>query len=275
MPSRAKSTDKETSASSRASIPTRTVTLKIPENPVLVMVSALMIVSFLVGVLVTNIAYKVNSGQLAMGTNSQTAGGNSANAAVVAPAASTAPVGPVKVDPGNYPALGDPNAPVTVIEFADFRCPFCEQLFTSVEPSLKKDYIDTGKVKFYFRNYAFLGPASVVAANAAECANDQGKFWAMHDWFYQNQPAETDTSQYTVNNLTQVAGTLGMDTTQFSDCLTNNKFQTNVDKDMSDGNAAGVTGTPATFINGVLISGAVPYTQFQAEINKDLKAAGK
>lgn len=187
------------------------------------------------------------------------------------PSAAPAPAGPVNVAVGNYPVQGDPNAKVTVIEFADFRCPFCEQWFKNTEPSLMKDYVNTGKIKFYFRDYAFLGPASTLAAEAAECANDQNQFWAFHDYLYQNQPDESDTSMYTVDNLSQVAGTLGMDQTQFQTCLSSKKDADKAAKDLSDGQKAGVNGTPTVFINGVPLVGAVPYDQLKQQIDADLK----
>jgi len=181
-----------------------------------------------------------------------------------------APGTKVDVGTGHLPFLGDKNAPVTVVEFADFRCPFCGRLFTDVEPQLKKDYIDTGKVKFYYRHYAFLGDASVVAANAAECANEQGKFWEMHDYLFKNQPSESDTSMYTTDKLTAVAGQLSMDSGKFSTCLDSKKLAKNVQTDLSDGQKAGVQGTPMTFVNGIMINGAQPYAQFKAEIDKAL-----
>ncbi len=168
----------------------------------------------------------------------------------------------------HFSPLGDKNAKVTVIEFADFRCPYCEQFYKTVEPNLIKDYVDTGKIKFEFRQYAFLGPASTVAANAAECANEQNKFWEFHNYLYENQPSESDTSMYTVDNLTQVAGTLGLDTNKFQSCLSTNKYSSNVNQDFTDGQKAGVQGTPATFINGQLLVGAQPYATFKTIINQ-------
>ena len=179
--------------------------------------------------------------------------------------------GPVNVGVGNYPIHGDPNAKVTVIEFADLRCPFCEQWFKNIEPKLMSDYVNTGKVKYYFRNYAFLGPSSTLAAEAAECANEQGKFWDFHDYMYKNQPDESDISMFTVDNLSQIAGTLGMDQSQFQSCLSSHKYSKAVAKDLSDGQAAGVSGTPTTFINGVALVGAVPYDQFKQQLDAALK----
>ncbi|HVZ11430.1 MAG TPA: thioredoxin domain-containing protein [Patescibacteria group bacterium] len=195
-------------------------------------------------------------------------------------AAAAAPQQPQAPDPsdvlknltiGHFPAKGDPNAKVKVIEFADFRCPFCEQFFTNTETQLLKDYADSGKIAFYFRQYAFLGPASVVAANAAECANEQGKFWDMHDWLYKNQPSETDTSMYNTDDLTNAAGTLGMDTTQFRDCLSSNKYGDKVTGDMTEGQKVGTSGTPTFYINGKQLVGAVPYDNFKQMIDAELK----
>ncbi len=203
--------------------------------------------------------------------------GGSAGTAYPSPAAQAgAPATPnptqkVDVSVGHLPIKGNSNAPVTLVEFADLRCPFCEKFFTDTEPALFKDFVDTGKVKFYFRQYAFLGPASTVAANAAECANEQGKFWDFHDYMYKNQPQESDTSMYTVDKLTQIAGTLGMNTSQFSSCLSANKYQKNVDGDLADGQKAGVSGTPSVFINGRLIVGACPTSVFEGAINAELQ----
>lgn len=201
-------------------------------------------------------------------------GGNTNSAAATAQAAlpsiQPTPAGPVNVAIGNYPIRGNANAKVTVIEFADFRCPFCEKWFTDTETNLLKDYVDTGKVKFAFRNYAFLGAASTLAANASECANEQNKFWDFHDYMYKNQPSESDTSIFTIDNLSQIAGTLGMDQTQFNSCLSTKKYDKNVSKDLSDGQTAGVQGTPTTFVNGIAIVGAVPYAQLKQEIDKAL-----
>jgi protein-disulfide isomerase len=187
-----------------------------------------------------------------------------------APTGPQATPGKVDVAVGHFPVRGDKNAKVTVVEFADFRCPFCEKTFTSVDPQLQKEYIDTGKVKFAFRQYAFLGPASTVAANAAECASDQNKFWEMHDYLYKNQPAESDTTMYTTDKLTEIAGQLGLDTANFRSCLDAKKFDKNVNDDFTAGQQAGVNGTPAFFINGLPIVGAQPYTAFKSAIDAEL-----
>lgn len=172
---------------------------------------------------------------------------------------------------GHLPILGNKDAKVTLIEFADFRCPFCEQFFSQTEPQIIQNYINTGKVKMAFRHYAFLGPASTVAANAAECANDQGKFWNYYNYLYKNQPPESDTSMYNSDTLTKGAVALGMDGTKFKTCLDSKTDDSKVQQDLADGTKAGVNGTPAFFVNGVFISGAQPYSVFQKAIDAALK----
>lgn len=217
--------------------------------------------AFMVGILWEKV------GNLEKGSTGTTA--NAANPAAIP----TTP--PVSIDKaggvGKLPILGDPNAKVTMIEFADFRCPFCEQFFSQTMPQIMQNYVNTGKVKFAFRNYAFLGPSSIVAADAAECANDQGKFWDFHDYLYKNQPSESDTSMYNTDTLTKAAVSLGMDGTKFSACLNNKSDDAKVQQDLSDGTKAGVNGTPAFFINGTFINGAAPYSNFQAAIDAALK----
>ncbi len=177
----------------------------------------------------------------------------------------------VNVDVGHLPPKGSSNAKVKIVEFGDFRCPFCDRFFKDTEPQLLKEYINTGKVVFYFRQYQFLGPASVMAGNAAECANEQGKFWAFHDYLYQNQPSESDTSMYTVDNMTKVAGQLGLNSGQFKSCLASQKYNQKVQDDLAAGQQAGVSGTPTTFINGRILVGAQPYSSFKALIDEELE----
>jgi len=173
----------------------------------------------------------------------------------------------------NFPTKGNPNAKVTIVEFADFRCPFSDQFFKNTEPQLLKDYVNTGKVKFVFRNFAFLGPASTVAADAADCANDQGKFWEFHDYLYQNQPAsQSDTGIYSTDALTQAAASLNLDYAAFRACLSNRVDEPKVTADLADGEKMGVTGTPSFFINKTLIVGAVPYSTIKAAIDQALAA---
>jgi len=186
------------------------------------------------------------------------------------PAQPAGPAAVVHVDNGHFPPQGNKNAKVTIVEFADLRCPFCKQLFSDTIPQLRKDYIDTGKVQFYWRQYPFLGPASTVAANGAECANEQKKFWEFHDYMYTNQPDESDISMYTTDKLTEIAGNLGMNADQFKTCLDTKKYDKNASADLAAGQKAGVSGTPTLFINGQSVVGAQPYNAIKTIIDQEL-----
>lgn len=187
----------------------------------------------------------------------------------------TAPNAPVlgarvEVDMGHFPVLGNKNAKVTVIEFADFQCPFCERFFTDVGKNLIKDYVDTGKIKFAFRSYAFLGQESIWAAQASECANEQGRFWEMHDYLFTHQMGENQGA-FSKENLKGFAIALNLNSQKFDSCLDLDKYKEAVEKDLTAGKNAGVNGTPGTFVNGQLVVGAQPYSNFKAIIDAELK----
>jgi len=169
----------------------------------------------------------------------------------------------------------NPNAKVTIVEFGDYRCPACKEAYPTVKQVLN-DY--GNKINFVFRNYAFIPDpgasttnASTLAANAAECASDQSKFMEMHDYLYANQPAETDASIYNLDNLTKVAGTLGIDTGKFKTCLSNKTDDARVKQDFADGQLAQITGTPSFFVNGQLLPGIPSYTDFKLIIDQLIK----
>lgn len=204
-----------------------------------------------------------------------------ASAAPSTQAAAT-PEPKVDMDLGHLPIKGDINAKVAVVEFADMRCPFCKRFFDQSESQLESDYVNSGKIKLSFRHFEFLGPASTTAGNAVECANEQGKFWQLHDYLYQNQPDESDTSMFNTDKLTSVATTLGVNSAQFRSCLDTTKYAKNLTDDQTAGEQAGVTGTPSFIIGkldssgqkisgGQLIVGAVPYTQIKAAIDQALE----
>lgn len=161
---------------------------------------------------------------------------------------------------------GSPDAPVTIIEFSDFQCPFCERFFSQTYPSLVKNYIDTGKVRFIYRDFPLnFHPNAQKAAEAAECAGEQGKFWEMHDRIFNNQGA------ITVPDLKTYAKDIaGLDTSKFNECLDSGLMAPEVQKDLKDGSSAGVTGTPTFFVNGVKIVGAQPFGAFEELIKKEL-----
>ena len=184
-------------------------------------------------------------------------------------APTTAPGTPVNISVGNLPVMGNANAKVKVVEFADFQCPFCEQWFKNVEPNLISDYVKTGKVAFYWRDYPFLGQESTDAANAARCANEQGKFWDYHDYLYNHQGQE-NSGTFSKDNLKKFAADMGLNTTQFNSCVDSDKYAKDASQDLADGQKAGVNGTPTVFINGVPVVGAQPYAAFKSAIDAAL-----
>src|SRR3989344_4940012 len=174
--------------------------------------------------------------------------------------------------------LGDPNAPVTLIEFSDFQCPFCRKFYKETLPQIKKDYILTGKAKLVYRDFPLvqIHPGATPAAEGAECAQDQGKFWEMHDAIFdEHEKQGSGTVQFTVDDVKKWAANIGLDTSKFNQCLDSGKYKQEVEKDLADGSAAGVNGTPATFINGRLVSGAQPFSAFKVIIDEELKKLGK
>ncbi len=165
------------------------------------------------------------------------------------------------------PSKGAADAPVTIVEFADFRCGFCLRHFTQTLPSLEEEYIQTGKVRYVFRNFPILGVQSRWAALAAECAHEQGRFWEYHDQLF----ALTQQGQeFLRSRLKTVAVELGLDAAQFESCLDSSKYLSEVQEDFTAGQSAGVTGTPAFLIDGELLVGAQPIGVFRQKIEERL-----
>ncbi len=187
--------------------------------------------------------------------------------------------------PDDDPYKGSPDAPVTIIEFSDFQCPYCAAFFGSNEaliasfkqqdptweaayPRIIEEYVETGKVKFVFRDFPLSNhPYAQKAAEAAECADDQEKFWEYHDILFEKTP------KIEIESLKQYASDLGLDTAQFNNCLDSGKYTSEVQKDLQDGARAGVTGTPAFFVNGKKLSGAQPFSAFKQVIEEELSKA--
>ena len=175
---------------------------------------------------------------------------------------------PVKlnVSADDDPSKGSKDAPVTMIEFSDFECPFCERFFIQTLPQIEKDYIQTGKVRMIYRDFPLnFHKNATKAAEAAECAEEQGKFWEYHDKLYENQNALGNVS------LKQYAKDLGLNVADFTFCLDSGKKTQEVKKDVQDGISYGIQGTPTFFINGIKLVGAQPYENFKQVIEQELK----
>lgn len=181
------------------------------------------------------------------------------------PSRPQAPTAPVEVSADDDASKGSDNAPVVMIEFSDFECPFCARFWSDTLPQIEEEYIDTGKVKFVYRDFPLgFHQNAQKAAEAAECAEDQGKYWEYHDKIFENQRA------IDVASLKQYAKDLDLDSQKFDDCLDSGKYASEVQKDFQDGQAAGVTGTPAFFINGQKVTGAQPFSNFKQVIDSEL-----
>ena len=172
--------------------------------------------------------------------------------------------------------MGKKDAPVTMIEFSDYQCPFCKRFFETTLSTLKAEYIETGKVRYVFRDFPLdqIHPHARKAAEAAHCAGDQGKFWEMHDLLFQNQQA------LQIESLKTHARSLRLNGAAFDACLDRGKYAAEVQKDFDDGVAVGVRGTPSFFvgktrsddtIQGVFLSGALPLPVFRQAIDNALR----
>jgi len=172
------------------------------------------------------------------------------------------------------PVLGSPDAKVLIIEFGDYQCPSCRQFWKDIEPRLKKDYIDTGKVKLVFRDFPLMQihPEALMAAIAVNCAGEQEKYWQFHDKVFREQYNRgDDIVRMKAVDLKKWAKDIGVDQAKFDQCLDSEKFKNEVLKDKADGDAAGVQGTPTFFINGRAMGGAQQYPEYRKLIDELLK----
>lgn len=188
-----------------------------------------------------------------------------------APAQPVSAGDPTQVSEGKTPDgdwfRGDPNAPITLLEYSDYQCPFCGRHVAQTAPQLDEQYIEAGLVKHVFKNFPLnsIHPQAAKAAEAAECAGDQNQFWAMHDKLFASQQ-EWSGKDNAADLFKQYASGLGLDAAAFDGCLDTGKFASKVNADLQAGITAGVTGTPAFFINDWFVSGAQPLNVFQNAI---------
>ncbi len=181
-----------------------------------------------------------------------------------------APVLPVNIDvPAGLPVLGNNNAKVTIVEFADFQCPYCGEWHKDVLPQLKSQYLDTGKARFVFMDFPFLGEESVKAAEAARCAMDQNKFWEYHDKLFVSQAGE-NAGAFADIKLKQFAKDIELDSAKFNSCLDARIYKSQVDESLQQGTGYGVISTPTIFINGIMVEGIASFQSYQQIIESEL-----
>ena len=193
------------------------------------------------------------------------------------------PAGPVKVSMDDDAVLGSANAPVTMIEFSDYECPFCKRHFMEVFPQIKAEYIDTGKLKLVFRDLIAVpghNPLANSEAMAAQCAKELGgdaAYYKYHDELFKR--TTSNVNSLALSQLPIIATSIGLNVTAFNQCVASNKYLSEITKDQEDGNKAGVNGTPSFFvgkssadgvINGTMVEGAQPYANFKAAIEAAL-----
>jgi len=173
------------------------------------------------------------------------------------------------------PYLGDPNAPITLVEFGDYQCFFCNKYFHETEHNILLNYVETGKVKIIFKDYTIIGPDSITAANAAHCADEQGKFWEYHNILYNNWTGENN-GWASYDNQLSFAQDVGLNIDEFSECVKNEKYTTIITQSNSDARTLGLTGTPGFFVIGTdgqitKIPGAQPYEVFERVFDSELE----
>jgi protein-disulfide isomerase len=171
--------------------------------------------------------------------------------------------------------LGRADAPVTLVEFSDYQCPFCQRFFATAFPVIKREYVDTGKVRYVFRDFPLeqLHPQARKAAEAAHCAGEQGKYWQMHEVLFRHHRA------LAAPQLAEHAQAAGVDTTKLDECLASGRYAAQVTRGLTDGAAIGVKGTPTfvvgktttgDLVQGTAIRGAQPLETFRRIIDQTL-----
>ncbi|KFM19982.1 putative disulfide bond formation protein D [Marine Group I thaumarchaeote SCGC AAA799-P11] len=199
---------------------------------------------------------------------------------VIQPTPTIQPEGPAKVTMETFlangsPMLGDSDAPVTLVEFGDYQCHFCNVFFHSTEGNILKNYVETGKVRMIFKDYNIIGPDSINASHGAHCANDQGMFWEYHDILYNNWTGENN-GWASSENLLRFAQEIGLDVDKWSECMKSGVHSQIIVASNDDARALELTGTPAFFVIGpdgkvTKLFGAQPYETFERLFETELE----
>ncbi|WP_223590266.1 DsbA family protein [Neobacillus bataviensis] len=182
------------------------------------------------------------------------------------------------MDYEGQPVLGETSAPVKIVEFGDYKCPYCKNFNDSLLPNIQKDFIDTGKASFYFMNYSFINVDSTRSAKFAEAVFKElgnEKFWQLHELLYKKQPDDSKAEQmdiYTESFLKEILGEIASDAEVKKVVSSYNNGQTKEawEKDMNAANNLSITSTPTIFINGVKFEGNT-YDDFKERVNEAAK----
>ncbi len=226
-----------------------------PVNPVDLRTVAILV--FLVAVVALGV-YFLSSGSVSEGSVKQVAYNQQVPTYSGPANVSQDVVEQMKVLADDDPVLGSESAPVTIVEFSDFQCPFCARFRAQTFDRIKENFTDKGLVKFVYRDLPLsFHQYAQKAAEAAQCAHEQGKFWEYHDLLFKNQRS------LDVNSLKKYAADLGLDVDKFSECLDSGKYADEIAKDAQDAASLGISGTPGFVINGQVLVGAQPYREFE------------
>ncbi|MCG3780218.1 MAG: DsbA family protein [Candidatus Nitrosopumilus limneticus] len=189
-------------------------------------------------------------------------------------------IGPAKITMNTFvsngsPILGNPNAPITLVEFGDYQCHYCNVFFQSIEGDIIKNYVETGKVKIIFKDYNIIGPDSINASHGAHCATEQGLFWEYHDILYSNWTGENNGWAST-SNLTIFAQEINADMDMWTECMNKKTYSKTIMESNNDAKTLELTGTPAFFVinsNGEVskLFGAQPFEVFQRVFDEQLQ----
>jgi len=199
---------------------------------------------------------------------------------VIEPAPTIQQVGPPKITTDTFlangsPILGNLDAPITLIEFGDYQCHFCNVFFHSTEDKILKNYVETGKVKMIFKDYNIIGPDSINASHGAHCANDQESFWEYHDILYSNWTGENN-GWASSENLGKFAQEIGLDIDVWSECMVNGLHSQTILASNKDAKNLELSGTPAFFVIGpdgktTKLFGAQPFETFENIFENELE----
>ena len=198
----------------------------------------------------------------------------------IEPAPTAQQAGPPKITMNTFvengsPVLGNPDAPVTLVEFGDYQCHFCNVFFHSTEDDILKNYVETGKIKMIFKDYNIIGPDSVNASHGAHCAKDQGLFWEYHDILYSNWTGENN-GWASSENLGKFAKEIGLDMDLWTRCMLDGVHSQTILASNEDAKSLELTGTPAFFVIGPdgktsRLFGAQPYDTFEKVFDNELQ----
>jgi protein-disulfide isomerase len=170
--------------------------------------------------------------------------------------------------------LGSADAPLTILEYSDFQCPYCRKAGLEIVPEIEAEYVATGKVRLVWKQFPIEGEESVWAAEAAECAAEQNAFWEYHDTLFLNRQG-INVGTFVISNLKLLAKELGLDTEAFDACLDEGRYRSKVAADAEEARRREINGTPTFFVGQTKLVGAKPYSDFKTTIEDELAKLGE